>query len=86
MAHPKTHKPKTSKVYPEGKEPPLFPKTYLETLVSHEKAERAQNDVRAIIDCIHAAAVAKFPDLRLGDDGLGGIINQHSGGARLHEE
>lgn len=86
IAHPKTHKPKTSKIYPEGKEPPLFPTTYLETLVSHDKAERAQNDVRAIVDCIHAAAVTKFPDLRLGHDGLGGIISQHSGGARLHEE
>ena len=86
MAHPKTHKPKAKKVYSEGKEPPLFPKTYLENMVSPVKAKRARDDVRCIVDCIHAAAVAKFPDLHLGDDGLGGIISQHSGGARLLEE
>ena len=38
IAHPRTCKPKSSTVYSEGKEPPLFPKTYLATLVSHEKA------------------------------------------------
>jgi len=86
MAHPKTHKPKASKIYSEGKEPPLFPKTYLETLVSHDKAMRARDDVRFIVDRIHAAAVAKFPALHLGDDGLGGIMSQHSHGVRLHEE
>ena len=85
IAHPRTCKPKSSTVYSEGKEPPLFPKTYLATLVSHEKAERARDDVRCIVDRIQAAAVAKFPKLRLGDDGLEGIISQHTHHTKLHQ-
>ncbi len=77
IAHPKTHKPKSSTVYSEGKEPPMFPKTYLEGLISRQKAERARDDVRNIVARIHAAAVAKFPDLHLGDDGLEGN-HQHA--------
>jgi hypothetical protein len=83
LAHPKTKKqPKRRKIYPEGKEPPLFPKPYLATLVTHEKALRARDDVKCIVDRIHAAVVAKFPALHLGDDGLEGIIGQHSYTAR----
>lgn len=83
IGHPKTRKPKSRKVYTEGKEPPLFPKTYLQTLVSHEKARRAKEDVKSIVDRIHAAAVAKFPRLNLGDDGLEGILSMHSHSAQL---
>jgi hypothetical protein len=85
IAHPKTQKPKSSTVYSEGKEPPMFPKTYLETLISRQKAERARDDVRCIVDRIHASAVEKFPKLHLGDDGLEGIINMHSHSAKLHQ-
>ena len=86
IAHPKTHKLRGQTICSEGKEPPFFPKTYLETLVSHENALRARDDVRCIVDRIHAAAVAKFPALHLGDDGLEGILNQHSYAAKLHEQ
>ena len=85
IAHPKTHKPKSCTMYTEGKEPPLFPKTHLETLVSHEKALRARDDVKCIVDRIHAAAFSKFPTLHLGDDGLGGILSLHSHSAKLHD-
>jgi hypothetical protein len=85
IAHPKTHKPKTTTVYSEGKKRPLFPKTYLETLVSHEKAARARDDVRFIVDRIQAAAVAKFPDLNLGSDGLEGVLSMYTHAARPHE-
>jgi hypothetical protein len=85
IGHPKTYKPKSSKVYSEGKEPPMFPKTYLGSLVSHEKARRARDDVRAIVDRIHDAAVAKFPKLNLGDDGLEGIMSMHSHSAKLRD-
>lgn len=85
IAHPKTHKPKSSTIYSEGKEPPMFPKTLLETLISHKKAEQARDDVRCVVDRIHAAAVTKFPKLLLGDDGLEGIISQHSHSVKLHE-
>jgi acetyl esterase/lipase len=47
---------------------------------------RARDDVRCIVDRIHAAAVAKFPALHLGDDGLEGILNQHSYAAKLHDQ
>lgn len=85
IAHPKTQKPKSSKVYSEGKEPPMFRKTYLETLISREKAERARDDVRDIVARIHAAAVARFPKLHLGDDGLEGIISMHSHSSKPHQ-
>lgn len=85
ITHPKTHKLKSQTIYSEGKEPPLFSKTYLETLVSRDKALQARDDVRCIVDRIHAAAVAKFPALHLGDDGLEGILNQHSHAAKLHD-
>ncbi len=85
IAHPKTNKPKSRIIYSEGKEPPMFPKSLLETLVTREKAERARDDVRCIVDRVQAAAVAKFPKLHLGDDGLEGIINQHSHSTKLYE-
>lgn len=85
IAHPKTHKPKSSNVYSEGKEPPMFPETYLELLVSREKAKQARDDVRGIVERIHPAAVAKFPSLHSGDDGLEGIISQHTHSAKLHQ-
>jgi len=78
IAHPKTQKPKRRTIYAVGKEPPLFPKTYLDTMVSHEKALRARDDVKYIVDRIHCAAVAKFPALHLGDDGLKGILSRHT--------
>jgi len=84
IAHPKTYKPKSQTIYSEGKEPPLFPKTYLETLVSREKALRARDDVRCIVDRIHTAAVAKFPALHLGD-ALEGVLSLHSHSAKLHD-
>jgi hypothetical protein len=40
--------------------------------------------VRSIVDRIHAAAVAKFPKLHLGDDGLEGIMSMHSHSGKLH--
>ena len=33
----------------------------------------------------HVQRQAKFPALHLGDDGLEGILNQHSHAAKLHD-
>jgi len=85
IAHPKTYKPKCRKVYSEGKEPPMFPKSLLETLVTREKALQARDDVRGVVDRIQAAAVAKFPKLHLGVDGLEGIMSQRSHSAKRLE-
>lgn len=63
----------------------MFPKTYLERLISREKAERARDDVRDIVSRIHAAAVARFPKLHLGDDGLEGILSMHSHSSEPHQ-
>ena len=85
ISHPKINKPKTTVVYSAGKEPPMFPKTYLETLVTHNKAVAAREDVQAIVNRIQAAANAKFPELKLGDDGLEGVLSKHSHSAKLYE-
>ena len=85
IAHPKIYKPKTCKTYSHGKEPSPVPSIHLHTLVCRDKATRARDDVRSIVDRVHAAAVAKYPALHLGDDGLGGILHQHTHKVRLDE-
>lgn len=86
IAHPKTLKTKSREIYTEGKEPPIFPKSYLATMVSHEKALRARDDVKFIVERIHGAAAAKFPALHLGNDGLEGISRQYSTSRAAHPD
>jgi len=83
MAHPKIQKVRKTVEFMEGKLPPLFPKSYLATLISHTNAIRARDDVKLIADEIHAAAVAEFPHLALGRDALEGMHSMHSSTTRL---
>ena len=85
MAHPKPRKTKRVKQFTEGKTPPLFPTPYLSTLVSHEKALQARDDVKRIADDIHNASRAKFPDADLGTDALEGIFAMRTTDTRLAE-
>lgn len=85
MAHPKTRKTESVKQFEEGKTSPLFQKPYLSTLVSHEKATQARDDVKCIADEIHKAARVKFPDADLGVDALEGILAMRTTGTRLAE-
>jgi hypothetical protein len=83
MAHPKTRKARGRIEFVEGKPPPLFAKSYLASLVSHEKTLRARDDVKQIADQIHQAAVARFPHAGLGPDALEGIHSTRSTSTRL---
>jgi hypothetical protein len=63
IAHPKTIVfPPERTEYVEGKEPPPFVLGHLERAVSRLPAVRAMEDVRAIANRLHEAAVACFPD------------------------
>ena len=77
IAHPKiiVSLPQQTE-YVEGKEPPLFAPSHLERLVSHERAVRAMEDVKAIADRLHEAAMACFPDKRLVANALEGILSR----------
>jgi hypothetical protein len=83
MAHPKTRKVRGRIEFVEGKPPPLFAKSYLASLVSHEKTLRARDDVKQIADHIHQAAGARFPHAGLGRDALEGIHSTRSTSTRL---
>lgn len=85
IAHPKTRRTESRKEYAEGKDPPLFPRSYLEEIVSRERAQRAMQDVKEIVDRLHTAAVARFPGKQLGSDGLEGILWMRSTSAQLKE-
>ncbi len=85
IAHPKTRATVSRKEYAEGKEPPMPPMSYLEEVVSHERAIRAMQDVKEVVGRLHAAAVVRFPDKGLGPDGLDGIMGMRSTSAWLKE-
>ena len=78
MAHPRTIRAKGRKTFTEGKEPPLFAKSYLENLVSHKKAIRVRDDLNRLANHIHNAALVRFRDKQLGTDALEGIIGLRS--------
>lgn len=78
IVHPKTVRVKDTKCFAEGKSIPTFRPLRLEALVTQEKAVRARDDVKQIVDDIHRAARSKFPGTRLGVDALGGILSTHS--------
>lgn len=84
IAHPKIKKSGGSTTFYEGKEPPLFAKSHLLTMVSHQKAVRARDDVRSVVDTIQAAAIERFPDANLTPDGLEGITGMRSSSIKLH--
>lgn len=86
IAHPKTIVllPRRTE-YVEGKEPPLFARGYLEQLVGHERALRAMEDVKAIADRLHGAAMARFPNKHLIPNALEGILSMRSTSTRLKE-
>jgi hypothetical protein len=83
MAHPKTHRARKKVEFAETKPPPLFPKSYLASLVNHQKALRARDDVKRIADEIHSAVVRRFPHARLGPDALCGIHSMRTTSTRL---
>ena len=78
MAHPKVRRTNTRIKFTHGKPPPVFPKPHLETLVSHRKATTARDDLKALVDQIHAAAKTKFPQINLEQDALGGIVGRRT--------
>jgi hypothetical protein len=83
MAHPKTHRARQKVGFVENKPPPLFPKSYLASLVNHKKALRARDDVKRVADEIHSAAVRRFPHAGLGPDALCGIQSMRTASTRL---
>jgi len=83
VAHPRTRKTGGTVTYDERKPPPLFPKSYLSKMVSHQRALRARDDVKAIADQLHTAARGKFPKAALGPDALDGIMSMRSSTTRL---
>ena len=86
IAHPKTIvSPSRQTEYVEGKEPPLFEPGYLERVVSRERAVRAMEDVKAIADRLHEAAMARFPDKGLTPGALEGIMSLRSTSSKLKE-
>ncbi|WP_158743637.1 hypothetical protein [Acidisphaera sp. L21] len=85
IAHPRTKVTRTTTEYMDGKEPPLFPKSYFEEAVSLAKATRAAEDVAAIADRLHAAAANRFPNAGLLPEALEGILSMRSTTASLKE-
>ncbi|MDP3553082.1 hypothetical protein [Methylocystis sp.] len=83
MAHPKTHRAKGETKFVEGEEPEIFSPTLLDTLVSHESALQARDDVREIADLIHPAARVRFPDVGLGSDPFEGILSMRTSSMSL---
>jgi hypothetical protein len=83
IAHPKTIKTETKKEYDEGKEPPLFPQSYLDKAVTHQKAHRAMTDVKRVIERLHAEALLKFPNAKLGAKSLTGVLSTNSSSGRI---
>lgn len=83
MAHPRVRRTVASQEYDERKPPPLFSPSYLRTIVSHQNAVRARDDVKQIADRIHAAALKKFPYVGLGPDALDGLLSIRSTTNRL---
>ncbi len=86
IAHPRTQTIIKTTEYLEGKEPPLFAKSWMDGVVSHQKALRALEDVKAIADRLHEAALARFPYAGLLPDALDGILSMRSTSARLKED
>jgi len=76
IAHPRPQQRSGQVEYAEGREPPMFPPSYLERWVSRRNAQQAVEDVQEIVGGLHTAALAAFPAARhrLGPDGLGGIV------------
>lgn len=86
IAHPRTIVSAPHRTeYAEGKEPPLFEWGYLDRTVSHQRAVRAMEDVKAIADRLHGAAMARFPDRGLVPDALEGIMAMRSTSSALKE-
>jgi hypothetical protein len=85
MAHPKIYKTSKTVEFAEDNPPPLFAKSYLSSLVSHQKALKARDDVKRIADEIHGAAVSRFPHAALGHDALEGIFSMRSSSTRLSD-
>lgn len=83
MTHPKTHRSTTTKKFREGKEPELFQQSHLETLVCHEKALRARDDVSCIADLIHRAASDRFRNAGLGAGPFDGVTSMRSSSMSL---
>ncbi len=82
MAHPRTRKMGRIVDYDERKPPPLFPQSYLSTIVSHQRALLVRDDVKSIADQIHAAALTKFPRAGLGAGALDGLMSMRTSAIR----
>ena len=85
IAHPRIIPTSKTTSYVEGKEPPLFARSWLEETVSEIKATRAMHDAKRIVDALHEAAMARFPDSGLLPEGLEGILSTRRTSARLLE-
>lgn len=85
IAHPRTLPTSKTTECAEGKEPPLFARSWLEGVVSKARAVRAIEDAKAIVDALHEAAMARFPDAGLLPEGLEGILSMRSTKASLLE-
>jgi hypothetical protein len=83
IAHPRTQTVNENTEYVEGKEPPPFAKSWMDGIVTHQKAVRALADVKDIADRLHEAALARFPYAGLLPDALNGILSIRSTSARL---
>ena len=86
IAHPRTILTNSTTQYVDGKEPPLFAKSWMDRVVSRRKAVRAMEDVKAIVDRLHQAAMARFPSGGLPPEGLEGILSMRTTSTRLKEE
>jgi hypothetical protein len=85
MAHPRTRKTGGTVEYDEQNPPPLFPRSYLSKMVSHQRALRVRDDVKCIADQIHAAARGKFPEAGLGPNALDGMMSLQTGSTRVSD-
>lgn len=85
IAHPRIRTTRTTTEYADGKEPPLFARSYLVEVVSQRKALRAMEDVKDIVDRLHEAAMARFPWSGLLPEGMEGILSMRSTTAKLKE-
>ena len=83
ITHPKTIRTETKKEYDEGKERPLFQQYYLDKAVTHQKAHQAMTDVEEVIERLHAEALLKFPNAKLGVKALTGVLSTSSISGRL---
>lgn len=83
IAHPRTQTTNKTTEYVDGKEPPLFAKSWMDRVVSHQNAVLAMEDVKAIVDLLHQAAMVRFPQSGLLPDGLEGILSIRSTSARI---